>query len=163
VETISNNSVFNGNNEIINNSYEDVDYTNDRFTSRTLSINPMVSDNYKETSSEDLDEVYNMKQLEEALNELYMDSPWYSKYKQNIKKIEKADISEIYYYFKERLVNTKMYSIVHIFCSICEFFDFNYKNVYNDIISIKDKAAILEALEERYGLENQFSKAVKLF
>ena len=34
--------VFNGNNEIINNSYEDVDYTNDRFTQNTLSIDPMA-------------------------------------------------------------------------------------------------------------------------
>lgn len=56
-----------------------------------------------------------------------------------------------------------MYSIVHIFCSICEFFDFNYKYVYNDIVSLRDKAHILETLEEKYGLENYFSKSVKLF
>ena len=155
--------VFNGNTEIINNSYEDVDYTNDRFTARTLSINPMITENYKETLSEDLDEVYNLKQLEESLNELYINSPWFEKYQKNIKKIEKADISKIYYYFKEHLMNTKMYGIVPVFCSICEFFDFNYKYVYNDVISMKDKAAILEALEERYGLETQFSKAVRLF
>lgn len=155
--------VFNGNNEIINNSYEEVDYTNDKFTARTLTISPMVSENYQEVLSEDLDEVYNVKQLEESLNELYINSPWYDKYKKDVKKIEKADISNIYYYFKEHLMSTKMYSIVHVFCAICEFFDLNYKYVYNDVISIKDKAAILEALEERYGLESQFSKAVRLF
>lgn len=155
--------VFNGNNEIINNSYEDVDYTNDRFTQSTLSIDPMASENYKEILSEDLDEVYNLKQLDEALNELYISSPWYSKYGKNIKKIERGDMSDIYYYFKEHLENTKMFGIVHIFCAICEFFDFNYKYVYNDIVSLKDKAHILEALEEKYGLENYFSKSVKLF
>lgn len=155
--------VFNGNNEIINNSYEDVDYTTDRFTQNTLSISPMVSDDYKEVLSEDLDEVYNLKQLDEALNELYERSPWYGKYGRNIKKIERGDICDIYYYFKERLENTKMYSIIHIFCSICEFFDLNYKYVYNDIVSLRDKAHILEALEEKYGLENYFSKSVKLF
>lgn len=155
--------VFNGNNEIINNSYEEVDCTTDKFTARTLTINPMVSDNYQEVLSEDLDEVYSMKQLEESLNELYISSPWYDKYKKDVKKVEKADISNIYYYFKEHLMGTKMYSIVHVFCAICEFFDLNYKYVYNDVISIKDKAAILEALEERYGLESQFSKAVRLF
>lgn len=155
--------VFNGNNEIINNSYEDVDYSNDRFTARTLSINPMVSEDYKEALSEDLDEVYNLKQLEESLNELYVNSPWYEKYQKDVKKIEKTDISKIYYYFKENLMNTKMYSIIHVFCAICEFFDFNYKYIYNDVISIKDKAAILEALEERYGLDTQFSKSIRLF
>lgn len=155
--------VFNGNTEIINNSYEDVDYTSDRFTQNTLSINPLVSDDYKEVLSEDLDEVYNLKQLDEAMNELYLESPWYSKYGKNIKKVERGDIFEIYYYFKERLESTKMYSIVHIFCSICEFFDLNYKYVYNDIVSLRDKANILEALEEKYGLENYFSKSVKLF
>lgn len=155
--------VFNGNNEIINNSYEDVDYTNDRFTQSTLSIDPMASENYKEILSEDLDEIYNLKQLDEALSELYINSPWYSKYGTNIKKVERGDMSDIYYYFKERLENTKMFSIVHIFCAICEFFDFNYKYVYNDIVSLRDKAHILEALEEKYGLENYFSKSVKLF
>lgn len=155
--------VFNGNNEIINNSYENVDYSADRFTQNTLTIDPAVSDNYKEILSEDLDEVYNLKQLDEALNELYENSPWYEKYGKNIKKIERGDIYDMYYYFKERLENTKMYSIVHIFCSICEFFDFNYKYVYNDIVSLRDKAHILETLEEKYGLENYFSKSVKLF
>ncbi len=154
---------FNGNTEIINNSYEDIDYTADRFTQSTLTIDPAISDNYKEVLSEDMEEVYNLKQLDETLNELYENSPWYGKYGRNIKKIERGDIYDIYYYFKERLENMKMYSIMHIFCSICEFFDFNYKYVYNEIVSLRDKACILEALEEKYGLENYFSQSVKLF
>lgn len=155
--------VFNGNNEIINNSYEDVDYTNDRFTQNTLSIDPMASENYKESLSDDLDEVYNLKQLEETLNDLYEKSPWFTKYGRGIKKVERGDISSIYYYFKEKLEATKMFNIVHILCAICEFFDLNYKYVYNDIVSLRDKANILESLEEKYGLEDHFKKSVKLF
>lgn len=155
--------VFNGNNEIINNSYEDVDYTNDRFTQNTLSIDPMASENYKESLSDDLDEVYNLKQLEETLNDLYEKSPWFAKYGRGIKKVERGDISSIYYYFKEKLEVTKMFNIVHILCAICEFFDLNYKYVYNDIVSLRDKANILESLEEKYGLEDHFKKSVKLF
>lgn len=155
--------VFNGNNEIINNSYEDVDYTNDRFTQNTLSIDPMASENYKESLSDDLDEVYNLKQLEETLNDLYEKSPWFTKYGRGIKKVERGDISGIYYYFKEKLEATKMFNIVHILCAICEFFDLNYKYVYNDIVSLRDKANILESLEEKYGLEDHFKKSVKLF
>lgn len=155
--------VFNGNNEIINNSYEDVDYTNDRFTQSTLSVDPMISENYKESLSDDLDEVYNLKQLEETLNELYEKSPWFSKYGRNNKKVERGDISDIYYYFKEKLEAMQMFNIVHILCTICEFFDFNYKYVYNDVVSLRDKANILEALEEKYGLEDYFKKSVKLF
>ena len=155
--------VFNGNNEIINNSYEDVDYTNDRFTQNTLSIDPMASENYKESLSDDLDEVYNLKQLEETLNDLYEKSPWFAKYGRGIKKVERGDISGIYYYFKEKLEATKMFNIVHILCTICEFFDLNYKYVYNDIVSLRDKANILESLEEKYGLEDHFKKSVKLF
>lgn len=155
--------VFNGNNEIINNSYEDVDYTNDRFTQNTLSIDPMVSDNYKESLSDELDEVYNLKQLEEFLGEFYENSPWFAKYGRNAKKIERGDISDIYYYFKEKLESVKIFNIVHILCAICEFFDLNYKYVYNDIVSLRDKANILESLEDKYGLEDYFKKSVKLF
>lgn len=155
--------VFNGNNEIINNSYEDVDYTNDRFTQNTLSIDPMVSDNYKESLSDELDEVYNLKQLEEFLGEFYENSPWFTKYGRNAKKIERGDISDIYYYFKEKLESVKIFNIVHILCAICEFFDLNYKYVYNDIVSLRDKANILESLEDKYGLEDYFKKSVKLF
>ena len=52
---------------------------------------------------------------------------------------------------------------MQIFCAIAEFFELNYKTLYNDIISLEDKSEILEALQESYGLESTLSSSKKLF
>lgn len=156
--------VFNGNTEIINNSYEDSDFSDQRFTDRTLCIDPTIEDNYRDTLSDDVDIVYHEKELEERMDALYKESAWYNKYGADTKKkIERADMCDIFYYFKGKLVADSRFNIVEIFCIICEFFDFNYKLMYNDIISLSDKSSILELLERNYGLEKEFSHTLKLF
>ena len=89
--------------------------------------------------------------------------PYFKKYGREAKKLEKRDISDIYYTFKDELKKKDSYSLVQIFCAIAEFFELNYKTLYNDIISLEDKSEILEALQESYGLESTLSSSKKLF
>lgn len=75
-------------------------------------------------------------------------------------KIEKNDISDIYYYFKE-LLEEQNFDELECFCAIAEFFKLNYKSLYDDYISIESKAKLLNALKEEYNIK--FEKNNKLF
>lgn len=149
--------------KIINNSYDAVEYGTESLRSSSISISPLVSDRYEESISENIEEIFIRKKLYEDVANIYEESKYFEKYGKEYKKLEKADVSDIYYTFKGELKKKNDYSIVQIFCAIAEFFDLNYKTLYNDIITIEDKAEILENLRETYGLEKEFAKSKKLF
>ena len=149
--------------KIINNSYDAVDYGQEALSQSPIAINPLVSDQYEEAISENIEDIYTRKKLYNQMSELYEASEFYEKYGQDCKKLEKADISNVYYTFKRQLLEKDDYNLVQVFTTIAEFFDLNYKTLYNDIISLEDKAEILEILRDMYGLESQFAKSKKLF
>lgn len=149
--------------KIINNSYDAVDYGQEALSQSPIAINPLVSDQYEEATSENIEDIYTRKKLYNQMSELYEASEFYEKYGQDCKKLEKADISNVYYTFKRQLLEKDDYNLVQVFTTIAEFFDLNYKTLYNDIISLEDKAEILEILRDMYGLESQFAKSKKLF
>ena len=149
--------------KIINNSYDAVDYGQEALSQSPIAINPLVSEQYEEATSENIEDIYTRKNLYNQMSELYEASEFYEKYGQDCKKLEKADISNVYYTFKHQLLEKNDYNLVQIFTTIAEFFDLNYKTLYNDIISLEDKAEILEILRDMYGLESQFAKSKKLF
>ena len=149
--------------KIINNSYDAVDYGQEALSQSPIAINPLVSDQYEESISENIEDIYTRKKLFNQMNELYEASEFYPKYGKECKKLEKADISNVYYTFKRQLLQKDNYNLVQVFTTIAEFFELNYKTLYNDIISLEDKAEILEILREMYGLESQFAKSKKLF
>ena len=149
--------------KIINNSYDAVDYGQEALSQSPIAINPLVSEQYEEATSENIEDIYARKKLYNQMSELYEASEFYEKYGQDCKKLEKADISNVYYTFKHQLLEKNDYNLVQIFTTIAEFFDLNYKTLYNDIISLEDKAEILEILRDMYGLESQFAKSKKLF
>ena len=149
--------------KIINNSYDAVDYGQEALSQSPIAINPLVSDQYEEATSENIEDIYTRKNLYNQMSELYEASEFYEKYGQDCKKWEKADISNVYYTFKRQLLEKDDYNLVQVFTTIAEFFDLNYKTLYNDIISLEDKAEILEILRDMYGLESQFAKSKKLF
>lgn len=149
--------------KIINNSYDAVDYGQEALSQSPIAINPLVSDQYEEATSENIEDIYTRKNLYNQMSELYEASEFYEKYGQDCKKLEKADISNVYYTFKRQLLEKDDYNLVQVFTTIAEFFDLNYKTLYNDIISLEDKAEILEILRDMYGLESQFAKSKKLF
>ena len=149
--------------KILNNRFDSVDFGNERTSNLKVSISPFVEDMYKENLSDNIDDVYIDKSLMDLMNELYVESEFYDKYGQTAKKIDRRDLMDIYYYFKNKLLDTNRYTIVQIFCAISDFFDINYKTLYNDVITLEDKVEILETLEDMYGLESQFSKSNRLF
>ena len=149
--------------KIINNSYDAVDYGQEALSQSPIAINPLVSDQYEEATSANIEDIYTRKNLYNQMSELYEASEFYEKYGQDCKKLEKADISNVYYTFKRQLLEKDDYNLVQVFTTIAEFFDLNYKTLYNDIISLEDKAEILEILRDMYGLESQFAKSKKLF
>ena len=149
--------------KIINNSYDAVDYGQEALSQSPITINPLVSDQYEEAIAENIEDIYTRKKIFNQMSELYEASEFYEKYGQDCKKLEKADISNVYYTFKRQLLEKDNYNLVQIFTTIAEFFDLNYKTLYNDIISLEDKAEILEILRDMYGLESQFAKSKKLF
>ena len=149
--------------KIINNSYDAVDYGQEALSQSPITINPLVSDQYEEATSDNIEDIYTRKNLYNQISELYEASEFYEKYGQDCKKLEKADISNVYYTFKRQLLEKDDYNLVQVFTTIAEFFDLNYKTLYNDIISLEDKAEILEILRDMYGLESQFAKSKKLF
>lgn len=149
--------------KIINNNYDNVDYSYVFTSSAPIAINPLVSDRYEDTLSEDISDLYVRRHIYEDVAEIYESSPYFQKYGKETKKLEKRDVSDIYYTFKDQLKKKDSYSLVQIFCAIAEFFELNYKTLYNDIISLEDKAEILEILQESYGLESTLSSSKKLF
>ena len=149
--------------KIINNSYDAVDYGQEALNQSPIAISPLVSEQYEEAISENIEDVYTKKKMYNQMAELYEASEFYAKYGQDCKKLEKADISNVYYTFKHLLLEKDNYNLVQVFTTIAEFFELNYKTLYNDIISLEDKAEILEILRDMYGLDNQFAKSKKLF
>ena len=149
--------------KIINNSFDKVDYGIERTTQSAIQIHPSVESQYEESVSENIDEVYTRRRLMELMDQLYPESPFFEKYKKNLKKVERADFYNIYYHFKDELMKFNEFSVVQIFCTIAEFFDMNYKTLYNDVLSLEDKVKILDYLEKEFGLEKQFTSSKSLF
>jgi hypothetical protein len=149
--------------KIINNSYDSVDYGTGSMSQQAISISPLVEDMYAESTTERIDELYSNKKLMEELHDLYEESEYYNKYKKSTKKIERPDVFDMYHYFKKKLEEKSEYTAVQIFCAIAEFFDLNYKVLYNDIITLNDKVEILDVLQNQYGLEKEFIKSRRLF
>lgn len=166
--------------KIINNRFDNVEYGTEGLGPGQIVVSPAVADRYEESLSENIEDVYARKKLNDYLAELHKQSPFYEKYPDGaraevidedgntdneriVKKLEKKDIFDIYYYYKDKLMETGEYTIVQVFCAIAEFFDINYKTLYHDIVSLEDKAAILETLDETIGLRKNFAKSKKLF
>ena len=171
--------------KIFENSFDKVEYGVERTTQESIQISPFVEKQYEESVSENIDELYVRRRLMQIMYELYLNSEFFEKYGQKkhidasrdssslkyedlvynpvVKKIERGDLFKIYYYFKDELNKYHEFSIIQIFCTIAEFFDLNYKTLYNDILTLEDKVNILEHLEKEYGLDKHFARSKALF
>lgn len=150
--------------KIGNSSYDNVEYGMERTSQTPIQIDPFAEDMYEEATSENIDEVYTKRNIMNVMNDLYEKSEYFEKYGGGkLKKVERADVFGIYYYFKDELKKLNSYNIVQIFLVIAEFFDLNYRTLYNDILTLEDKVEILDKLSDDYGLENQFAKSNPLF
>ena len=150
--------------KIGNSSYDNVEYGVERTTQTPIQIDPYAEDMYEEATSENIEEIYVKRKMMDVMNEIYEQSEYFSKYGGvKPKKVERSDLFGIYYYFKDELRKRSEYTIVRIFITIAEFFDLNYRTLYNDILTLEDKVEILDHLSDEYGLERQFAKSNPLF
>lgn len=149
--------------KILNNSFDDVEYGIERTTQQSIQILPQVAYMYEESTCENMEDLYTERKTRDLMSEFFEKSPFYEKYSLDVKKVERCDLYDIYYYFKDRLNEVGEFNSVQIFCAIAEFFDVNYKIMYNDVIALEDKVVILEEMSDMYGLKKKFSKVNRLF
>lgn len=145
--------------KIINNSYNtgELDF---EILSQEIKIHPRVEHKYDEFSSENIIELRTYNSLRDEIYNMFQKSPYYEKYKE-LKKVDKKDMRELYYYFKSKLAKENKYTTMEMFISIAEFFQINYKYLYNEI-GVLDKENILKELNEKYNLNNRI-ESKKLF
>lgn len=149
--------------KILNNSFDDVEYGIERTTQQSIAILPQVAYMYEESTCDNIEDVYTARKMRDLMSEFFEKSPFYEKYSNDAKKVERCDMYNIYYYFKDRLNEVNEFNCVQVFCAIAEFFDVNYKVLYNDIIALEDKIVLLQEMADMYGLENRFASVNRLF
>ena len=71
--------------------------------------------------------LYTTRKMRDLMSGFFENSPFYEKYSVDAKKVERCDLYDIYYYFKDRLNEIGEFNAVQVFCAIAEFFDVNYK------------------------------------
>lgn len=149
--------------KILDNSWNAVDRESFLIGS-TISVDPTHDGQYAESMSSDITELYTTRITDELLYDAYVNSPFFEKYGQNPKKIEKSDYYDVYVYFRDFLNNHQDHklNIVQIFISISEFFELNYEKMYKDIIPITDKSKILETIYDVYGHKSKLN-CLRLF
>ena len=145
--------------KIINNSYNTGEIKYEAFSS-VMRIDDRVSSLYEDQLSDNLIEVRTIKKLNEFIYVLFVESPFYEKYK-NPKRVDKSDMIKMYYYFKEKLVKEKTYSNAQIFMGFAEFFQINYDQLYSEI-GVMDKEGLLRELNFQKRLNNKI-QIKKLF
>lgn len=149
--------------KILNNSYNAVEYGTEGLKGTAISIHPSVAGQYEDSTTEDMEDLHIRRSLNKKMLQLYEESPFYEKYGKEDKVVERADMGDIYYYFKNKLLEEESYNMVQIFCVIAEFFQMKYKVLYNDVISLGDKAEILDTLKNTSGLMKEFETSHSLF
>jgi len=102
---------------------------------------------------------YEKKILKEKLFEIYKDSPYSEKY-QDIRRVQKNDIMEIFYMFYNN-PKIKEFSCVDRFTESCNFLNFDYKYVFYNMLP-NEKEIIVRAIDEEYGVV-RVSKIKRLF
>lgn len=146
-------------NKIINNSYNTGEIKYEAFQGK-MKVADKIQDLHEDQLSDDIIDVRQYSELSNIIYEEFIKSPYYEKYK-NPKKVEKSDISNIYYYFKDILAKQNLYTLTQIFISIAEFFQINYNQLHNQI-GVLDKEILLKEMS-KFNNKKIENKSKKLF
>lgn len=125
----------------------------------TLKVSEQIS-TYDDILSPNIENIRLNKMLEEELYYLFLESPYKKEYS-SVKKIDKKDIYDLFYYFKDLLLQSKKYNFIDIFICIAEFFGINYSVLY-DMINLKDKEILLNEIEKTFNVHKKITSG-KLF
>ena len=150
--------------DFYNSSYDSVEYGKERTVQQSISISPEVSSQYEDITSENMEDVYTRKRMDELMEKFYLESEYVGKFgNDSTRKLDKKDMFELYYYFKETFKALDEFNAIQIICTIAEFFDMNYKTLYKDVITLEDKVEILEIFEDQKGIDNELKHSNRLF
>lgn len=95
-------------------------------------------------------EYYENTMLDKDIFEIFKNAPFFEKY-ENIKKVKKDDILEIFNYFSERIKDADRYTAIERFLAIAGFMNINFKILYN-LLDITHKEKILNEFDEKYDI-----------
>lgn len=123
------------------------DYNAD-LSSQTMTVSPLVADQYDYAMTDDIVLLHERKDTAEKLYSIWMNSPYAKQYEVDtstfvVPKIPKDETSKIFYYMKNKLAEVKTLSAYEMVIAINEFFNFNYDYVVRKVLSPKIKAEIL--------------------
>lgn len=144
----------------MNNSFNSGELHHEDF-SKPLVVDSRVSGLYEDQLG-DLIEYRTKQMLDDEMYKIFLNSPYYAKYK-SPKRVDKNDMMKMYYYFKDEIskVENRKFSNMELFIGFAEFFQVNYDQLYTDI-GVMDKEFILKELNEKYSLNSRI-KTKRLF
>ena len=102
---------------------------------------------------------YEKKQIKDIIYEIFDNSIYKEKYL-DIRRVQKDDIMDIFYLFY-RNEQLREFSCIDRFTESCNFFNFDYKYVFYNLLP-NEKEIIVKAMDEEYGVL-RFNKIKKLF
>jgi hypothetical protein len=98
----------------------------------------------------DVFEEYMSSSLQEELYIIFVKADFYEEYSKN-KKVVRGDVSKIYYYFDENLLNTSDIPAIEKFIAIAEFMSIPYEVLYEELAPVY-KESLLRELDEKYKI-----------
>lgn len=142
--------------KVLNNAW--IQGTAESSSPGSISIDPSMEKQYDYALTSDPILLQERKDTQEKLYEIFKESPWFEKYGGNIgpngipipKKIDKNDVVELFYYMKEKLDNVKKLNVSEVIIAINEFFELNYDEIVNKVLSVPLKSKLYEELYEEH-------------
>lgn len=158
----------------LHNSYFDGNNYDQSFNSNSpMSIDPRCEGWYDFALTEDPELLNDRKNTAELIHKIfneseYSDGRFIDKGKDGtaqVLKIPKDFVEEVYKYVDEKLRETKKLDPIEQIIAINEFFDFDYKFVYNKVLTPTMKQEILEEFYKNGDMHERMLKSasIKLF
>jgi hypothetical protein len=110
----------------------------------------VVSDTWVKTQSVSSHEGYEIEILNEDINTIFKNAPFFENYAEN-KKVKKDSILEVFWYFQEHLKEPERYTFIEKFLAIAGYMNINFKILY-DVLDIKQKEKILNEFDDKYDI-----------
>ena len=144
--------------KIFNNKYKTGEIELKEFGDMKLDSNLMSSFGVKDIEPDTLI-IY--KELENILYNIYVNSPFYERFKNLREKIKKEETISIFFYFNDRIPHPEKYTSLDKFISIAEFLPMDYKILYRGL-GVNYKTKLIQDLEKKYTSVRR-DKTKKLF
>ena len=142
--------------KVLNNAW--IQGTAESSMSGPIAIDPSMEKQYDYALTSDPILLQERKDTQERLFEIFKASPWYEKYGGKIgpngipipKKVDKNDVVELFYYMKEKLDERKKLNVSEVVIAINAFFELNYDEIVNKVLSVPLKSKLYEELWEEH-------------